>query len=492
MANAGYVWQVTGRNAGAVNTASSATRIFTVAVAPPAPKTLTVTKTGDTAAGACTITDCSLREAIGSGASGDKIEVPAGTYTLSLGTELVIDTSLTLTGDGPGATIIQAAISSGSATSRVLQVMGGEVAISGVTIRHGNPSGDGGGIWNKGTLSLNNSHIYANSADFGGGVFNISATLIMTDSLVIGNSADNGGGIFNNVGGILTITNSTIRDNVSPFGAGIGNFHMLTMTDSTVAGNVARFNGGGISSSIFDAIGNVSLINTTVRDNSAARGGGIFHFGPLIVTGGTISGNMASLEGGGIYALGPASLTNSTVSGNSAVFTGGGIRSGFTVTNSIVAGNTAPTQPDCETLVSSGHNLIGDTSGCAFTPITGDLLNVDPLLGPLQDNGGPTFTHALLSGSPAIDHIPVGDCSVTTDQRGTARPKGGGCDIGAFESDPTIVDLIRHPSSGASAGRQCDLRHHSLLQGLSAVAGPISPGWFSRPPVTTFDMPFRT
>ena len=102
LANAGYVWQVTGRNAGAVITASSATRTFTVTAAPPGPKTLVVTKTGDTADGLCEPTDCSLREAIGSGDSGDTIQVPAGVYTLSLGTELVIDTNLTITGERAG------------------------------------------------------------------------------------------------------------------------------------------------------------------------------------------------------------------------------------------------------------------------------------------------------------------------------------------------------------------------------------------------------
>ena len=61
---------------------------------------------------------------------------------------------------------------------------------------------------------------------------------------------------------------------------------------------------------------------------------------------------------------------------------------------------------------------------------------LDPLLGPLQDNGGPTFTHALLPGSPAIDHIPAENCEVTTDQRGVARPQGAACDIGAYELEP--------------------------------------------------------
>ena len=94
-------------------------------------------------------------------------------------------------------------------------------------------------------------------------------------------------------------------------------------------------------------------------------------------------------------------------------------------------------RPDCRgTLTSLGHNLIGDDTGCGFAPVTGDLVNSVPLLGLLRDNGGPTFTHALLPGSPAIDAGDDARCP-STDQRGVPRPQGAACDIGAYERGPS-------------------------------------------------------
>jgi len=155
-------------------------------------------------------------------------------------------------------------------------------------------------------------------------------------------------------------------------------------------------------------------------------------------------------EGGGIRAS-SLSLTNSTISGNTnggvsaytgqitfsaiANNTGYGVGGGAWFRNSIIAGNGT----NCTRwFVSDGYNLIGNTAGCTILgDPTGNLLNVDPLLGPLQDNGGSTFTHALLPGSPALN---AGVCTeasgatVTTDQRGYPRPAGPACDIGAYES----------------------------------------------------------
>ena len=110
----------------------------------------------------------------------------------------------------------------------------------------------------------------------------------------------------------------------------------------------------------------------------------------------------------------------------------------LTLVNAIIANNTGG---DCLFAVSSlGHNL--DSDGTCNLTATGDLSNTDPLLGPLQDNGGPTFTHTLLPGSPAIDAIPLEACTdkdgnpITTDQRGVLRPQGAACDLGAFEFQP--------------------------------------------------------
>jgi hypothetical protein len=163
----------------------------------------------------------------------------------------------------------------------------------------------------------------------------------------------------------------------------------------------------------------------------------------------TISGNVNSgFQGGGIINDGTLTLSNSTVAGNSADGRGGGIHEGslgsLNVINTIIANNAGG---NCSifsgSFVSLGHNLSNDTS-CPLSA-SGDLVNTDPQLGPLQDNGGPTLTHALQPGSPAIDAIPVGACTdkygnpITTDQRGVVRPQGSACDIGAFETESATV-----------------------------------------------------
>jgi Ca2+-binding RTX toxin-like protein len=153
----------------------------------------------------------------------------------------------------------------------------------------------------------------------------------------------------------------------------------------------------------------------------------------------TISGNSAAEEGGGLVAYEPVSLNNVTITGNTANSDGdasgdgGGIvqaGGAITIRNSIVAGNVdgGGEAPDCSGPVASGgHNILGSGAGCSGFTGVGDLVGVDPLLGPLADNGGPTPTHALLKGSPAVDAGGT-DCA-PTDQRGLPR----NCDVGAYE-----------------------------------------------------------
>ena len=226
----------------------------------------------------------------------------------------------------------------------------------------------------------------------------------------------------------------------------------------------------GNSSAISNFDGTLTLNNVTVSGNSAGQGGGINnHLGMLTLNNSTVSGNSndCGVGGGGItVALEPGTLTlnNSTVSGNSSSCGGGIYFGGATmrIKNTIIAGNSAPAAPDCfGSPTSLGYNLIGNDTGCGFTAAAGDLVGdsanpIDPVLGPLQDNGGPTETHALLlaspTDSPAIDAIPVADCvdtsgnPVTADQRGVSRPQGPACDIGAYElevgpiNSPPVAD----------------------------------------------------
>ena len=255
-------------------------------------------------------------------------------------------------------------------------------------------------------------------------------------------SADATTRVFNITGGVVAIAGATIRHGRdSGFGGGIFNAGgtltlTLTLTNSTLSGNTASGGGG-----------------------SGGRGGGITNFGTLTLTNSTLSGNTASggfgssSFGGGIGNFGTLTLTNSTLSGNTASGGGGSGGSGggitnfgtLTLTNSIIAGNSGG---DCDgSTTSLGYNLIGNNTGCSFTAAAGDLVGnganpIDPLLGPLQDNGGSTLTHALLDGSPAIDQIPAALCVVSTDQRGVLRPQGSACDIGAYELPaPASIDF---------------------------------------------------
>ena len=341
----------------------------------------TVNKTEDTNDGVCD-SDCSLREAIGAAQSGDTVNIPAGTYTLTLGTEIIVVTGMALSGAGASTTVIQAATGAGLANARVFSIQAypvtDPVIISGLTIRFGNDqSGFGGGGILVGTRR--------------------ELTLIKT--VVSNNRSRSGGGARND--GTLTLNNTTFTSNEgTAFNGGILGGD-LVITNSTISNN----SGSGISIER-DETGTIS--NSTLSGNSALYGGAIFiRGGTLQITNSTVTSNSASASGAGIYSDGGNITLTNTILANS----GSGVN---------CAGN----------IISQGHNLVSDGS-CGFG-VSGDISNTDPLLAPLQDNGGPTFTHALLDGSPAIDAGDNAACPAT-DQRGTTRPQGAACDIGAFE-----------------------------------------------------------
>jgi len=196
--------------------------------------------------------------------------------------------------------------------------------------------------------------------------------------------------------------------------------------------------GGGIRSA-----NTLVIENSLIHDNTSSSGAGIFNaWGTVHLYNTTISGNIASGHGGGINNLGGTITTNNvTITNNADDGGGGGIHNeaGGTVTleNSILAGNTSGWANDCGgTIGTLGYNLIGDDTNCTFTPTTGDITNDNPELDSLADNGGPTLTHALIFGSPAVDNGNDSTCE-STDQRGISRPVGAHCDIGAFEGSVT-------------------------------------------------------
>ncbi len=308
-------------------------------------------------------------------------------------------------------------------------------------------SGAVGGIFNKGTLSLTGSTVSNNSgSSLGGGIFN-KGNLSLVNSIVSNNSASGsyssaaGGGIFNT--GTISITGSTVSNN-GAYASGLNRYQPDPYPSY----------GGGIFNS-----GSVSLTNSTISGNGSLSGGGIYSGGILNITNSTVSGNRASGgEGGGISSSGILNLNSTTITNNTAEYlydwgsgTGGGVSAGGTVNvaNTIIAGNFndrdvygGDINPDVSgDFTDTGNNLIGDNTGSTgFTTSTlvGTSVNpIDPKLSPLQNNGGTTFTNALLEDSPAINAgnnalIPTG---ITTDQRGAGfdRISEGTVDIGALE-----------------------------------------------------------
>ena len=411
---------------------------------------------------------CTLRAAIQEAnalAGADTITLPPNSYLLNVVTELGITDSLTITGGGAPTTVIDGNRSV-RPNGRVLAIGSGiTVSISGVTIRNGGTGGGGGGIFNAGTLTATNSAVTGNAAgEDGGGIFNDAGTLTLINSIVSGNNAGvDGGGILNNPGGTLTLTNSTVSGNdAGDDGGGIRNFGTTNVFSSTIANNRA-----GLNSS-----------------PNNIGGGGVFNGGTLTLTNSTVSGNVARNNGGGIFNESTADSFSSTIANNraDADSNGSGIGGGvfnlsgntFNFQNTIIANNQVGSNPnnirDCAgTLTSKGYNLIRITppGECNVAPVTGDVFSSDPLLGPLQNNGGSTQTHALLAGSPAIDGGNPGGCgdnlgALLTDQRGFPRSIDGNndsvarCDIGAYElftgSNTSVVAALLPSSRSVQVG----------------------------------------
>jgi len=348
-----------------------------------------------------------IRHAISLASSGDTIRVAAATYTENLS----IGLSLNIVGSGATTTIIN-----GGGVNTVVTISSGtaHVTLSNFTIRHG-LAATGAGVNNAGTLIINNSVISGNVAQSsttfsrGGAVYN-HGMLAINNSIVTGNSANSdGGGIFNTSG--MTINRSTISKNTTMGdGGGMWNLGTVKITASTISGNAS---GQGLF----------------------ALGAGLANSATAIIINSTIAGNGPRV--GIVNLQGSLTISSTTISGNSGsgIFVNSGT---VTLQNSIVSNNSGG---NCAGMVTSdGYNLSSDNS-CNFVH-TGDLKNTNPELVPLQNNGGPTQTMALPSGSPAIDAGNPNGCTdgqghlLKTDQRGKPRPDpedAHGCDMGAYE-----------------------------------------------------------
>jgi len=401
-------------------------------------------------------TTCTLADAI----TAANTDTATGGCTAGSGADtlnLLVDVTLTsalpqisspITIEGNGNTIAR----DGAASAfRILDVTGGgNLTVNKTTITGGSVVGDGGGIYvscasstSCGSLAITNSIIEKNEANPTGAL-------------------GNGGGICFEGTGVLSITDSTIRNNMANgFSGGGGLFYYndqgvqagpVTISGSTFSGNTSTYSfadGGGINLGGDSTAGTVTanISNSTFSGNSTqGRGGGLF-MGASDNAGVTLAVNIDS-----------STFTGNTVGSGTVENTGPNIgvvlgvdevTAQVDLTNTILDGGCGNYfAANADVFTSLGHNLSSAAAGtsCILTQPT-DLPNTNPQLGPLQDNGGPTQTHALLTGSPAID---AGDTTLITDQRGIARPQGTTDDIGAVEIiDPTAVSLYSFRADGA-------------------------------------------
>ncbi len=349
-----------------------------------------------------------IQAAINAALPDDIIQLSSETYQESI----TIHKSLSILGEGLGSTIIQAAGDQGEAASRVITITNGvSVTLDGITIQYGVASGSGtdaygGGIFNQGTLTLQNSLVADNNADYGGGIANGAGTGPAT----------------------TIISNSTILDNEGVHsGAGIHNeasqnsaTSVVTVTQSTISENSGDTNGGGIANIAENGgVARFSSFNSTFSDNSVDNsGGGLF--------------NEVTNSGSAIAIIHQSTFSNN--SGGNIYNAGGNV----SISQSIAA-DAPGANHDCENIgdgsvVNDGFNIVEDGT-CGF-PTGGD-----PALGNLTDNGGGTQTRALLTESSALDAVPPAQCGSSIDQRNIPRPFGAGCDIGAFELDTIDLEL---------------------------------------------------
>lgn len=350
-----------------------------------------------------------------------------GVFSGSVSTAILTDS--TITGNATGSNGSGGGVYSAAFT----------LTLTNSTVSDNAADAKGGGVYSRGdSLTLTNSTISNNAADGGGGMSIFTDTATLVNNTITGNSAryGNGGGIYS-ISDNLTVTNSTVSGNSSgDKGGGMFTVDSLTLTDSMVSGNFAHDLGGGV----WTLSNSTTITNSTITGNSVLYHGGGVHSqgGTMILTNSTITGNSAGYYGGGVYSYGPMTLTRTLVSGNTAsrgaeIVSAHGI---VTANNFNLFGHDGLTSAQAFYNFSPGATDITATSNGNNPTALADILDTT-----LQDNGGPTFTHALVTGSPAIDASPVDVDCPATDQRGVTRPQGAACDIGAFEvADGGVLD----------------------------------------------------
>jgi hypothetical protein len=322
---------------------------------------------------------------------------------------------------------------------------GGTVTVSNSAFSGNHASGAGGAIFNRnGTVTVSNSTFSSNDAwSAGGGICNTDASaLSVSSSIFSGNSGGGGygGGIYNTSQSTLEIGNSTFSGNQATWGGGIYNFWYSSVI---VSRTTFSSNGAGLGGGIYnESYVTLTVSESTFSGNEAwSNGGGLFNFwyGTVIVSNSTFSGNEAGSKGDGIYnenSYGTLTVSSSTFSGNNTAIWND--RGPVTLNNTVVA--NSQTGANCfGTITDGGGNVSYPDASCPG-------VNADPLLGPLQNNGGPTWTMALGPGSAAMDAGDDATCAAAPvnnlDQRGVIRPQGAHCDSGALEQLRTWLPVL--------------------------------------------------
>jgi Ca2+-binding RTX toxin-like protein len=386
----------------------------------------------------------------------------------------------------------QVVITGGSLIANVASDAGGGLnatssavtTVDGTSVSGNRAGGDGGAFANEGSLNISNATVASNTSDGDGAAIANSSTLTIDTVVLFANAAvGSGGAIYNDSVGNLTLAATTISNNSAGVdGGGIANTASgrLTLGTSTLDANTAGVRGGGLFHS--SAV-TATITESTISNNFAANGGGIGAVGALQITNSTISGNSATANGGGVNNGADSTYLNVTIVNNSATANGGGISNSSIfgparLKNTIVARNTAATGADIDGsgFVSQGNNLIGDggavtvfVNGAGGNLVGSTGTEIDPLISPLQDNGGATLTHALLFGSPARDA--GNNVGVTAnDQRGFDRNFDGDgdgtstVDIGSFESGLTVNSFLDTVDVNPGDRSSADLDGNSTLR----------------------------
>jgi CSLREA domain-containing protein len=358
--------------------------------------------------------DCSLRDALNAAGGADSVTLPAGVYNVTLrgGGELDL-VGDKINGAGARTTIID-----GGGVTRVMAVTDEVQPVP------PNVSSRVSGVTIRNGLAPGPS----GPANLGGGIQVLGGRLTLVNSTVVGNKADGDGG-----------------------GIALNSGDELVLDRSTVAANTAGGQGGGIFSANEGVV--MLFVNSTVSGNTATGEGGAYY-------------------GGAGSAL---QLFNSAIAGNQsgAGFAAVHIGLDSTFRNSIIYGNTGP---QCNTNFStvSSNNTLAQDATCGLTG-PGDITGVNPGLGPLQNNGGPTNTRAIGPSSIAVNHGGAG-CQ-STDQRGVARPQLGVCDIGAYEYRSPHLTVLKHVVNDHGGTKSAgDFAVHVRRTNGADVGGSPAPG----------------